>query len=279
MRSYLLAKYVDDLTRNEPSNIGVIVYDGSRAIARFDGEDDSGRIDLRRVRHRITGSHSYRAWIQYWRRVLKEPAVLDPALSDRPPGDPRVIDRLLDLPGQDFYLESGGTILFDADARDLRATVDDLFARLVKADEPPAPQTLQQKSRDALAAAGVSLDDGTRFKTRVPLQVEVQGVTVEEEVSYAVMNGAWHYFQEVSFDSGSLLRSQKEASHCAFLFEYALAEKEGLILYDDTDVSEPILPLVHLLATFAPTVDVNDIDSAAGAIQEQLGLTQLDHAT
>lgn len=279
MRTYLLAKYVDDLTRNEPSNIGVIVYDGSRAIARFDGEDDSGRIDLRRVRHRITGSRSYRAWIEYWRRVLDEPGILDPALSDRPSGDPGVIDRLLDLPGQDFYLESGGTILFDAEAHDLRDIVDDLFVRLVKADELPVPQTLQDKSRDALAAAGVPLDDGTRFKTRVPMDVEIQGVTVKEEVSYAVMNGDWHYLQEVSFDSGSPLRSQKEASHCAFLFEHLLANKGGLILYDDTDVSEPILPLVELLSTFATTVDVDDQELAASVIQGQLGSTQFDHAT
>lgn len=278
MKSYLLAKYVDDLTRNEPSNIGVIVYDGSRALARFDGEDDNEKIDLRRVRHRITGSRSYRAWIEYWRRVLTEPAVLDRSLRDTAPGDPGVIDRLLGLAGRDFYLEPGGTILFDADADDLQATVDDLFKRLVKADEPPAPRSLREKSRDALAAAGVALGDQARFKERVPRTVERKGVTVEEEVSYAVMNGSWHYLQEVSFDSGNPVRSRKEASHCAFLFEHALQDEGGLILYDDTDVSEPILPLVDLLSTFAPIVDVDDRDAAAGLIQDKIGVSAL-HAS
>lgn len=96
----LLARYTDDLTRNEPVNVGVVAYDGSRALARLDGEDpQTGEIDLRRVRQRITGSRTYRAWVGYWRRLLAEPGSLEPQLAGAPPGDTGVINYLLDLGG------------------------------------------------------------------------------------------------------------------------------------------------------------------------------------
>jgi hypothetical protein len=272
MTSYLIAKYVQDLSRNEPRNIGVIAYDGSRAVARFDGEDDAERVDLRRVRHRITGSRTYLAWVEYWRRALREPGILDRSIKGAPPGDSTVIDRLLEVPGGDFYLEPGGTILFDASRPELRETVDELFTRLVREDEQPTPPDLRKKSRDALAAAGAPLDDEARFKERVPLPVDVEGVRVEEEVSYAVMNGSWNFLQEVSFDSSSPRRSRKEVSHCVFLFEHALRESGSLILYDQTDLVAESYPLLELLRRFGPTVNVDNTDNAAEAINERLGL-------
>ncbi len=273
MISYLIAKYVDDLSRNEPVNVGVVVYDGTRALARFDGEDDAARLDLRRVRHRITGSQTYRAWAKYWRRVLDEPALLSPELAALSSGDPAVIESLLRIPPGDFYLERGGTILLDADSRDLGDTLNDLFRQLVREPDPPVPMTLREKSRQALATAGAPLDDEARFKEQLPVRLRVEGVEVEEEVSYAVMNGGWHYLQEMPFDPGKPRRSRKEASHCVFLLEHAPWNAgEAVILYDASDLTGGDYRLLQLLMKFAPTVNVGDTDYAAGKIQEHLKL-------
>ena len=161
---YLVAKYIDDQSRNEPRNIGVVVYDGTHAVLRFDGEGNDGLPDLRKVRHRISGSRTYQEWVKYWRSTLECPGKIDKALQDAPSGDPRVIESLIESSGQDFFLEEGGAIVLDTEHKSLNAMGDDLFGRLVRLPDPPAPASLQDKSENALTRAGAPLDDAERFR-------------------------------------------------------------------------------------------------------------------
>jgi hypothetical protein len=270
---YLIAKYVDDLTRNEPINVGVIVLDGADVVARFDGEDDARKIDLRRVRNRVTGSHSYRAWVDYWRTVLESPERVSRDLRGVSPGDSAVVSHLLEKSGRDFYIEQGGTIVFDVEAKSASDLLEELFARLVRQPDPEAPPSLREKSKEALRAAGAPLEDRDRFQEHVPVEVEVRGVTVQEEVSYAVMNGYWNYLQVMPFDPAHARTSRKEASHCAFLFEHSdVVRENGVILYDQTDLPANQYRFLELLMALAPVVNVNDTEHAAEALQGHLNL-------
>jgi hypothetical protein len=278
MIRYLLARYTDDLTRNEPVNVGVIVYDGSNAIGRFDGEDpDTQAIDLRRVRHRITGSHTYRAWVSFWRRALTEPAVLAPGLADARPGDPAVLDFLVNLEGDEFSIIRGGEILFDADESSLESTLQGLYERLVRAPEPESPPSLRDKAEKAMLLAGVPLDDPARFQPKPNVTLTVDGLQQKQEVSYAVLNGRWHYLQEASFDPRSVRTSSKEAHHVAFVFEHAEATREAnVVLYDETDLVDKTRGLLGLIRPFAHTINVSDPEEAAAPLRNALSL---DHAS
>jgi hypothetical protein len=271
MIDYLIAKYVDDLARNEPKNVGVIVTDGDQIVARFDGENETGTIDLRKVRHRISGSHAYRAWTHYWRVALDNPSSI--GSPEATPGE--LIRLLADEPSRDFYLEHGGSLLLDADERSLEETARELYEKIVREPDPPAPMSLQDKSRKALSEAGAPMDDNSRFKSQFNVALEIDGVTVDHEVSYGVLNGAWHYLQEMPFDPGRPRVSRKEASHCAFLFEHANWGRENsVILYDSSDLSESSAGLLEMLASFAPVVDVDRTEDAAEALHENLNLSE-----
>lgn len=275
MIRYLVAKYVDDLSRNEPMNIGVIVYDGSRAVARFDGEDENARIDLRRVRSRISGSRAYRAWVDYWRAVLEEPSEADRRLKGAESGDSHVIEHLIASSGRDFYLEHGGTILVDSEGNTPEELLSDLFARLVRQPDPASPPTLREKSKEALARAGAPMDDEARFVEQKLVRVSVQGVNVDDEISFAVKNGTWHYLQEVPFSPDKVRLSRKEATHCLFLFEHVdFLRENGVVLYDGSDITEGQYPLLEMLIKAVPaTIDVNATDRAAERLQEHLHFT------
>jgi hypothetical protein len=271
MITYFIAKYVDDLTRNEPDNVGVVVCDGERIVARFDGENDADTIDLRKVRHRITGSHAYRAWVHYWREAIKNPRAV--GVECNTPLD--LMEQLVGDASRDFYLEQGGTILLDADERELEETARELYERLVREPDPPSPMSLQEKSRQALAAAGAPMEDAHRFRKQFTVELDVDGVSIEHEVSYAVMNGEWHYLQEMPFDPGKPRVSRKEASHCAFLFEHANWDRDDcLILYDGSDLSEHSAGLLKMLEGFAPVVDVDRTDDAAELLHTSLKLDE-----
>jgi hypothetical protein len=267
MQSYLIAKYVDDIRRNEPVNVGVIVFDGEQVLARFEGEDDAQAIDKRRIR-RIGGRDAYVAWVQHWRRLLQAIDHSDPNTS---------IDAVMRHAGsQDFYVEPGGTILLDTDERDLAESVRDLYARLVKPEDLPSPPSLKQKSKTALRLAGAVLDDVEQFKENVDVKVEVGGEVFDDRFSYAVKNGAWHFLQEVSFDPQKLVKSRKEANNCAFLMEHAITDGDGLrlVLFDSADIDEQTEPLLARIRKIAPGVVVGEPDAAALALRTQLHIGQ-----
>jgi hypothetical protein len=275
MIRYLLARYTDDLTRNEPTNVGVIVYDGTRALARFDGEDPATQnIDLRRIRHRITGSQTYRSWVAYWRRALTEPAVVDPRLAGASPGDPTVIEFLTSVGGDEFSLVPGGEIVFDADERSLEATLRDLYERVVRAPEVDAPASLRDKSEHALRLAGVALEDAHRFRKQPTITLSVDSQKRQQEVSFGVLNGHWHYLQEASFDPRSPRNSNKEAHHVAFVFEHAyeINRDDRVVLYDKTDLVDTTRGLLGLISPFAEVVDVSAPESAAEPLRRVLAL-------
>ena len=67
---FLVAKYIPDLRRMEPKNIGIIAWNDGRTAARFLGEDD-GPPRYLGVRDR----NNYAQWLTSWRSQLARPFV------------------------------------------------------------------------------------------------------------------------------------------------------------------------------------------------------------
>src|SRR5690348_1103045 len=82
---YLLAKYIPDLHRMEPRNIGVIVWSAAGVEGRFLAEnpDKPGEVDGRSVPAFITSLSAYKQWIKYWKTSLEGEAY-NPADGSQP---------------------------------------------------------------------------------------------------------------------------------------------------------------------------------------------------
>ena len=74
---YLLAKYIPDLHRFEPRNIGVIVWSPVGVEARFLAEypNRPGEVDGRSIPGFVTSASAYKQWIRYWRDAFMREAV------------------------------------------------------------------------------------------------------------------------------------------------------------------------------------------------------------
>jgi hypothetical protein len=117
------------------------------------------------------------------------------------------------------------------------------------------------------------LDDEARFKEQEPVSLDIKGVVIPDEISYAVMNGTWHYLQEVPFSPDKPRVSRKEATHCAFLYEHSPKFQEsGAFLYDASDLTSGQYKFLEMLIKLAPVVNVNSTDEAAERLQEHLNL-------
>lgn len=68
---YWVAKYIDDVFRDEPVNIGVFAKIENEAFGKFFGESlEDGVVDGRKVRRMYPDV--YKQWIKFWRRKLTE---------------------------------------------------------------------------------------------------------------------------------------------------------------------------------------------------------------
>lgn len=124
---YSLAKYVPDLMRQEPRNVGVIVADESTAVMRFLGQRGE-RLDLRGARLLQADSGLYADWYAYWERQVQ--AYRESARSGG--GDPEAFLNRLAQYGDMFSVAEGGEFAPDEEGQSLEEMAEELFQRLVR---------------------------------------------------------------------------------------------------------------------------------------------------
>lgn len=122
---WYLVKFVKDMYRNEPANVGVIVQLAEHCHLKVIGERPDGTIDGRSIRQTGAPTDAYRSWVDYLRRALAR-------------GD---IERLITrLPARlsPFYIERRGSILGEIGFADITQLTEDLFQRCVSHDDAPS---------------------------------------------------------------------------------------------------------------------------------------------
>ena len=108
--TYLVAKYIPDILRREPSNIGIMLYDEGKWFTRFLGEDPStGDLDGRRFRQKFSSQETYREWYHFWTKAIVR------GLEDQNgtvvcPDDNSFVDVLCDANSPQFLVEMGAHI-------------------------------------------------------------------------------------------------------------------------------------------------------------------------
>jgi hypothetical protein len=132
MTQWFLAKYMPDLRRREPKNVGVILFAGDRVLSRFLAEDvnDPSKIDGRTIRHKVGSPDNYRDWVHFWRATAA--------------GGPEQITAR--RPVDNYYLERGGQQLAGS-ASEPDELLTRLYAQLV-ATPAVAEETIEEHLSD-----------------------------------------------------------------------------------------------------------------------------------
>ena len=112
---WLLLKYIPDLHRREPLNIGVMLSTPSGRAVRFDGLSDAAKIDGRTAR-KFGGLVDYERWIRFWRYQFMDQMATP-----------------MDLVSQSGHMliEYGGRLMSGAEDDNPEELADELFASLV----------------------------------------------------------------------------------------------------------------------------------------------------
>ncbi|APD47172.1 hypothetical protein KQ302_11005 [Synechococcus sp. CS-602] len=189
---YLLAKYIPDLHRFEPRNIGVIVWSLLGIEARFLAEysDRPGEVDGRSIPSFVTSASAYRQWIRYWRDAVvgtsMRPLGGGDVVSSSSPG---FIEVLQQTARGNFVVVDSGSVLDDISEEELPAVADQLFAQLIEANTAEEPRDIGfDELCDSLMTL-TQLKDHRNFYDRYPVRCTVRGVDEEFFFSHAIANG------------------------------------------------------------------------------------------
>ena len=160
----LVAKYVDDIRRWEPRNVGLLVRHGDTYAGRFVGEREDGTVDGRKLRWN-EDSEIYRDWIRFWRGALSA-------------GESGVAEALR-LSVDNYLLVDAGEVWIGGEDFTAEQILDRYYHAIVDqrtdhqgADEEPS---LFDLAESVLARAGATLLTTFRHDFEVEGQMTVPG--------------------------------------------------------------------------------------------------------
>jgi hypothetical protein len=142
---YIVAKYVPELLRNEPRNVGVIVWTPEKVDARFWGENGGGDVDGRKVPEWVQSQPTYKEWVHFWRNCIVHGAVQTKDKTIHA-DTVKFLDALKEQTGNaNYILGDTGSVTDEIEPSDLPALTSYLFDILVdrETDEETAKNAYQ----------------------------------------------------------------------------------------------------------------------------------------
>lgn len=152
--TYLIAKYVPDLFRNEPINIGVVVWVDGGVVCRFLGQREDGAIDGRSLSSQVSSVQNYKSWVEMWCSKANSDRLVSRAEYESVlKSDPKFLDVLAESGKGNYVIEKGGEILEEVNQTNASDVLDFLFRRLVESGEKKwhTPARVHERASELMA--------------------------------------------------------------------------------------------------------------------------------
>lgn len=250
---WLVAKYMPDLMRREPINVGVAVHVGGRVLSKFQGQREDGSINGQLVQGRIGDLQNYKSWVASWRYAMSQG--WDLAKLTRRSAD------------QNYYLEFSGEQLVRDYAQDAAALLDQLYQVLVDSEVDDVIGVHKLSER---IFKNLKIFDRIDRDVRVAIPSDSEGAIYDEiSFDYKFQNSATNLFKEIALSFGDA-RTWNVVHAAAWSFdkayEYARAKGEppsrAIALVKPRDKDRELVSQLGLLRKHAAVVNVADEDSA-----------------
>jgi hypothetical protein len=147
---YFLAKYIPDLERMEPRNIGVLIWTPGGATVRFIGQRRDGAVDGRGIPGWIKSQTAYREWVRFWTDSVRDAAETRDANESW-----RRFWELRQSSKTSYLLGEGGILLDTMEPNQLADLTTHLFSTLVETHESIRP-TLESRCKEVLEATHIT---------------------------------------------------------------------------------------------------------------------------
>lgn len=277
---WFVVKYMPDLYRREPRNVGVVLLHQGHGFTRFLGQDpSSGELIPEWPDQRVWPEQqappvqTYRSWIDYFSHHAAQGTW------------ERALDILSRQPLDNFYVEEGGK--YERGVGDPRSLLDELFRQLVDSglglggtSGVAGEGNVQTLVKQVFEAARI--DRKVQLRPDYPVQVEGRRGAVQETVKfhYRYVNGVVTLMERVSLYQAKRNRNLQQVRDLLYRIEHVTEAHDVsrfIALYyvpglEPAAAQEAVSRELHLLETYADVVDVSDVATAATELRECLAL-------
>lgn len=289
---FLIAKYVPDLIRNEPRNIGVIVWSEAGVAARFQGVDKNGDFTSRNIPNFIQVQSTYKQWVNFWLSEIKKDKIEfigKGKIAEKV--SPDFVEALRTTSKENYFLDKGGAVLETITANKLPKLVDELFTNLV--NDTPEPVEEEKYSTEFLEIQCEEVIQQTKlvknryFKKNgmtVPCKIATE-VSQSVPFSYAIGNGAPLWLgQKVPLRK---YPSERDLIIDAWLLRFRAVVDDGFVSKDnltafvcptaDQMQDKEIRNGLAALATRACVLNLNNRQEAQAALDKIAEIQVVEH--
>jgi hypothetical protein len=283
--TYLIAKYVPDLFRNEPINVGIILWIDGVVGARFVAETN-GKLDLRQAPTQIVSRSAYRQWVSTWRDLIESDfGKIIGTSKVIAKSDPAFLETLKSTSQGNYVLESGGQLLDSVSEKDFSDVLDYLFDRLVedRTDEIQN-QNAKEIRNDLLRAGNLNADPRVITDKMVPCKIGQK--EVHHEFHLYIGNGAPLALGQVIPMTDHARSVKKTAESFAYRFETAKNSYQAespkclaLIFNPDNRNEKPLHDAIAELEEIATVIDItSDRKPALAEISRFAAMVKINHS-
>lgn len=259
---FLVAKYVPDLRRMEPKNIGVFVWVEGAVTARFLSDVDAKFIDDKK---------NYLRWRSFWNDQIAGDEIVPirgPAVSKE---SPDFMDALLKTQEGSYLLREGGAILSELERVEADDAADFLFNELVAVHRPkeaPSHETLTILGDKVMAESGLSTRPD--FHERVPLHLPIFEIPQDVIFDYSIGDdkASLCVYQKVSLRTTLHTARGTAVAFDALRRSNRIRRKKQCCSLIDSTENNANLDLVEMLRKVGTVIDMADVPRAVSEVRE-----------
>jgi hypothetical protein len=281
---YLIAKYIPDLARYEPRNIGVILWSESGVRARFWASDAYGNVDGREVPGFVASTPAYQQWVNTWFRLITSKQIEYIGKSGvEDIKSPAFLEALLTASNGNYILQPGGELFEEITVANIAGATDFLYQNLVREETEKGPDaiTLDEACKEIIREVELNKDPHWQENKIIPCTVG--SIQRDYMFSYYYGNGKPEWLaQKVPLP---VYPKDLDKTVESFAWKFEKVVGAGLIRKDhsvaliyqrpEQKLSRAVQDAMGELATVARVVDVRNKQDA---LQEFRNLTSLSKA-
>ncbi|MCA1604536.1 MAG: hypothetical protein LC775_03435, partial [Acidobacteria bacterium] len=198
---WYLVKYISDIFRDEPRNVGVILYGDHGGSAQFIGETDVGTFDGRRAKGVVSSADTLKEWISYLRHHMEVGSFHE------------AIDALRRRSLDNYRIERRGSLLVEPSSDDdLDRVTRELFNELVTNElvttAGSSSPDLTEVVNDILFNR-ITVPPGRSIEKDVEYEVDLRGALVKMHFDYRYVNGFTTLMERVSLAGADLANARR----------------------------------------------------------------------
>ncbi len=218
--TYLIAKYIPDLFRNEPRNIGVILWSEAGVFAKFRGVDSSGGMDGRTFPDFIGSTDVYKQWVKTWLRCISVGKMQYIGKREtEEASSPKFLDALTTTSNGNYVLIRGGEIFEKVDSDNVSNVLEFLYKSLVW-DEPEKEAEKHTLETECSRVMELSkLDGDPMLRENETVACAFGAVTKRFEFSYYYGNGTPSWLAQKIHFSSKAKEMEKTVESFAWKFD------------------------------------------------------------